>query len=265
MTMLSTHDELTPIGDIFAEITEEQARARTKWGRDADRMANAPADWVTYIAHHATRWLPGGFRPYSRQTLLDFRSEMIKVANLAISAIQEVDLIMEGRNIRPDVFVGPPHEKPRVINEAAAWIRNADTMANSFSPDPSRKTACIIVSPITGKTISWGVNTPPEGIEMTDERLERPAKYGWLPHAERAAIASAARQGRSTEGMVAVINWFPCHPCAIDLIGAGIKTLICLEPNWEDENYSFKPAREALLEAGVEIVFAGKYAQGERK
>jgi hypothetical protein len=55
--------------DIFAEIEAERQYQTNKWGTDADTNVNTPMDFVGYIAHYSTRWLTGGFRPYSRSAL----------------------------------------------------------------------------------------------------------------------------------------------------------------------------------------------------
>ena len=61
-------------------------------------------DWVGYIAHHSSRWFTGGFAPYSPDELKKFRSQMVKVATLAVAAIQSTDAILEGQVNRPDVL-----------------------------------------------------------------------------------------------------------------------------------------------------------------
>lgn len=89
---------------ILSDIVEERKYQKEKWGTEADLKINTPMDFVGYIAHHSTRWFPGGFRPYSAATLGDFRQEMIKVATLAVAAIEATDAIMGGEVSRPDVL-----------------------------------------------------------------------------------------------------------------------------------------------------------------
>ena len=89
---------------ICDEVYSEQSHAREKWGNRVDREVNRPTDWMAYITHHNSRWMAGQFAPYTRDNLHSFRKEMIKVANLAITAAQETDLILNGDNPRPDVL-----------------------------------------------------------------------------------------------------------------------------------------------------------------
>lgn len=47
--------------------------------------------WASYIAQYATRWMAGTFLPLKRDVTNTFRSSMVKVATLAIAAIESVD------------------------------------------------------------------------------------------------------------------------------------------------------------------------------
>lgn len=89
---------------FLEDIKNERDYQITKWGTDADFTINAPMDFVGYIAYHSTRWFEGGFRPYSRETLENFKAEMVKVATLAAAAVESVDAILEGKVNRPDVL-----------------------------------------------------------------------------------------------------------------------------------------------------------------
>lgn len=79
------------MADIYEEIRKEREYQIAKWGNDKDDELNNPNDWVAYITHHSSRWFPGGFRPYDRETLEVFRKQMIKVATLAVAAIESHD------------------------------------------------------------------------------------------------------------------------------------------------------------------------------
>lgn len=89
---------------IEQELIQERKYQVSKWGTSADDLVNTPMDFVGYIAHHSTRWFSGGFRPYSKATLEEFRVQMVKVGALAIAAIEAVDKILQGTNSRPDVL-----------------------------------------------------------------------------------------------------------------------------------------------------------------
>lgn len=132
----------------------------------------------------------------------------------------------------------------------------------SRSPDPSRKTGAIIVD-AAGEVTARGRNHFPYGIACTEVRLERPAKYKWIEHAERDAIYSAARRGVTTVGSDMYLTWYPCADCARAIIQAGISHLICREPDWADPRWSedFAIVREMLAEAQIAVRFVGKFEE----
>jgi hypothetical protein len=90
--------------DILKEIETERQYQKDKWGSDVDLRINTPMDFVGYIAYHSGRWFDGGFRPYPQATLEAFRKQMIKVATLAVAAIEHVDAILANQVDRPDVL-----------------------------------------------------------------------------------------------------------------------------------------------------------------
>jgi hypothetical protein len=73
---------------IYAEITEERQYQVQKWGNDA---VNTPWMWAAYIAQYATSWMKGEFLPVRRSSTDLFRQSMLKVACLAVAAIESVD------------------------------------------------------------------------------------------------------------------------------------------------------------------------------
>lgn len=83
--------------NIINEIKAEREYQIAKWGVEKDDTLNNPNDWVAYISHHSSRWFPGGFRPYSPEVLADFRKQMIKVATLAVAAIESHDRLNSER------------------------------------------------------------------------------------------------------------------------------------------------------------------------
>lgn len=128
------------------------------------------------------------------------------------------------------------------------------------SPDPSRKTGALIVNS-GGIVVAKGRNHFPWGIAPTAPRLERPAKYKWIEHAERDAIFSAARQGVKTAHCDMYLNWYPCTDCARAMILAGISRVVCREPDWLDPRWGddFAIVQEMLSEAEVAVRFIGKF------
>lgn len=76
---------------IVNEVLSEREYNEEKWGNEADDTKNRPNDWIAYIASYSTRWFTGGFSPYKPHEVLDFRKCMIKVAAIAIAAVESLD------------------------------------------------------------------------------------------------------------------------------------------------------------------------------
>jgi hypothetical protein len=77
--------------NIRQYILDEVHAERIYQGTNAEDVKNGPFEWIAYITHHATRWFPGGFPPYSESTLKTFRKQMITVAALAVAAVEQFD------------------------------------------------------------------------------------------------------------------------------------------------------------------------------
>ncbi len=84
----------------------------------------------------------------------------------------------------------------------------------------------MLVPEVTGAYVCMAVNGFPAGVERTPERLERPAKYAYMEHAERGAIYRAARIGTPTAGATLYCPWFACVDCARAIIVAGIREVV---------------------------------------
>lgn len=71
--------------DLFEQINQEIAEARSKYG--ALDAGNSRSDWINFICRYASGASPrlGGRRD------LGFREAMMKVAALAVSAIEAED------------------------------------------------------------------------------------------------------------------------------------------------------------------------------
>jgi hypothetical protein len=89
--------------DYFENVENELGYQAVKWADgDLDSLLrmdvdnnDSPMNFVGYVAAHSTRWFPGGFPPYSRETLQEFRRAMTKVAALGISAMRWADAKLE--------------------------------------------------------------------------------------------------------------------------------------------------------------------------
>ena len=70
---------------IFNEINEEMDKAQKKWGGDSFDDKNTQNDWIAYI----TRYAGNALQLDSNSPV--FRESMIKVAGLAIRAVEQFD------------------------------------------------------------------------------------------------------------------------------------------------------------------------------
>lgn len=93
------------------------------------------------------------------------------------------------------------------------------------SEDPSTQNAAMLLSN-DGSPLCVAENNFPECVTSTEQRWQRPAKYDFVEHAERAVIYKAAFDGIQTFGTTMVCPWAACADCARALIGAGVSTLV---------------------------------------
>jgi dCMP deaminase len=138
------------------------------------------------------------------------------------------------------------------------------------SKDPSTKVGCVIVGP-DNEVVSTGYNSFPRLLNDTvPERSQRPAKYMFIEHAERNAIANAARIGVSTKDCRIYLPWYPCVDCARIMIQSGIKEIIIHKEfpgndvtaaHWHE---SMAVGQEMLKECGVSVRWwSGEIARPE--
>ncbi len=148
-----------------------------------------------------------------------------------------------------------------MINEEKmiTLLRRAEFSALEDSKDPSTKVCAIILDKDDYTPRTWGFNGMPRKADETKaHRWDRPEKYKWVEHAERNAIANAAKVGTALAGSSIVVNMFPCIECARMIVQCGIKHVITVTPDmtieankrWEDD---FVRSRELFAECGVEL------------
>jgi len=85
------YDGTDALEAIFQEIEAERIRQDGKWGTEVDDIENTPWMWAAYIGLYATKWMVGTFMPLDRTVTDAFRAAMVKVASIAVAAIQSVD------------------------------------------------------------------------------------------------------------------------------------------------------------------------------
>lgn len=76
---------------ILEEIRAEREYQDHKWGTDTDDSLNTPWMWASYIGQYATKWMAGTFAPLKRDVTDSFRTCMIKVAAIAVAAVESID------------------------------------------------------------------------------------------------------------------------------------------------------------------------------
>ncbi|MCX6355404.1 MAG: deaminase [Candidatus Aureabacteria bacterium] len=142
--------------------------------------------------------------------------------------------------------------------------------AKSCSTCKNIRMAAVIETNDGKHVLGW--NGPPERAgEHHECRLGGPIspqniKHCPSVHAEVRAICRASEMGISTRGATLYLcEWYPCAPCALTLIEAGITKLVLAEDlNFKkNECYNFHLAKEYLQKAGVAVeirrdLFPGK-------
>lgn len=93
---------MTDLEAFMNEVALEREYQAERWGDGTDASLDAIDDeknsaesFMAFIAHHATRWFPGGFPPHGALALADFRKQMVKVAALAFAAARWAERRME--------------------------------------------------------------------------------------------------------------------------------------------------------------------------
>lgn len=125
------------------------------------------------------------------------------------------------------------------------------------SGDLSTQNGAVLVDS-TGAIVASGRNDIPAMCCDKPDRRQRPAKYQWTEHAERAAIFDAARNGVATEGLTLYCPWLACADCGRAIVCAGITRVVrhripqhAERPDWAA---SIAVADQMFTEAGVEVV-----------
>jgi dCMP deaminase len=116
------------------------------------------------------------------------------------------------------------------------------------SKDPNTQIGCVVAGP-AHEIRTTGYNSFPRGIrDDVPERLERPAKYLWIEHAERNAICNAARTGTALEGCTIYVEIMPCMDCARSIVQAGIREVVISHQRMEQYSSAYYNEHFALVE-----------------
>lgn len=73
-------------------VMDERQYQINKWGNEFDDK-NTPYNWMGYITHYASRNLAGDPNGVD---LAKFRTDMIKVAAMAVAAVEAIDRKSQG-------------------------------------------------------------------------------------------------------------------------------------------------------------------------
>lgn len=94
-----------------------------------------------------------------------------------------------------------------------------------YSPDPSTQNGAVIVR--DGIVLCGSANVFPDGLEDSVSRWKnRELKYILVNHAERRAIALAAKNGIACEGATLYCPLMACSVCAQQIVDSGIKRCV---------------------------------------
>lgn len=145
---------------------------------------------------------------------------------------------------------------PEDLTKFRHWLDRCDELSRN-SDDPDTRVGCIIVDP-SEEVRSEGWNSLPRNVRPEPSRLQRPAKYAWIEHAERNAIFLAAKAGTPLDGCTLYVPLLPCSECARGIIQAGIREVVISARRMDmyaGERYreDHVVANKMLSEAGVTV------------
>ncbi len=125
---------------------------------------------------------------------------------------------------------------------------------SNWSKDPSTQVGAVITHTRSKRVVSMGFNGFPAGVEDTRERLDdRDTKYEMVVHAEQNALMFA---GDRAEGCTLYVHPLPpCARCAVMIIQAGIKRVVCDQPDFDHQRWgeAAKIADTLFREAGLVV------------
>ena len=125
---------------------------------------------------------------------------------------------------------------------------------SNWSKDPSTQVGAVITHTRSKRVVSMGFNGFPAGVEDTRKRLDdRGTKYEMVVHAEQNALMFA---GDRAEGCTLYVHPLPpCARCAVMIIQAGIKRVVCDQPDFDHQRWgeAAKIADTLFREAGLVV------------
>jgi len=137
------------------------------------------------------------------------------------------------------------------------FIKLVDVVGERATCDRG-KSGCVIVK--NKRVLTTGYVGSPPGLPHCDEAGHEIGKFideeGNIKqncirtiHAEQNAILQAAKFGISIDGATLYAKMEPCRVCAMMIISAGIKKVVCMK-----KYHAAEKTRELFKQAGVELV-----------
>ena len=106
------------------------------------------------------------------------------------------------------------------------WFMDLARVTANRSKHPHTQVGCLLVEPNTHVQVSGGYNGMVAGVPETAEMWFCNDPYTRTVHAEKNAVALAARHGHKTDGCTAYGTHYPCWECALLLVQAGIRRVV---------------------------------------
>jgi len=124
-------------------------------------------------------------------------------------------------------------------------------IASFRSHDSQTKFGCVIADP-RHRILGVGYNGFPHSLKDAKLPTERPAKYPWMVHAERNALANCS--GPIPKGAAAYVTGQCCNDCLIALWQHGIRTIYMWDVRAKMLNEETeKVFNEFVSQSGIEI------------
>lgn len=135
-------------------------------------------------------------------------------------------------------------------NEMLAYLREAYSYAQ-LSNDKSTQNGAVLVEFGEDSIVAGGCNSIAQCSQHVASRFERPEKYLWTEHAERAAILNAAKSGVATNNLWMFCAWAACPDCARAIALSGISKLV---RHWIPQHDNRGDQWEGLVRIGDQIL-----------
>lgn len=138
------------------------------------------------------------------------------------------------------------------------YLEIVQDYANTFSPDLTEKSGCMILNEKTLAPIEngFGVNAPPSTFkEITEEMHQN--KSSWFIEAEKNAILNAVKV--KFEGTTAVASWCPCTHCQLAMAALDLEKVVTRKIDFTNEadlrwKESFEISQRICELSGTELV-----------